>query len=375
MKILYVTTILNTVNAFLIPHIKMLIEQGHKVDVASNVDQADSTKLIELGCEIYDVPFQRSPIKKDNINAYKLIKKILLTKKYDVVHTHTPIASTITRLACKNIKNTKIYYTAHGFHFYKGASISNWLIYYPIEKYLSKFTDTLITINTEDYEIAKSNFKAKRVVYMSGVGINIDKFKNIVVDKVGKRQELGIPHDSSVVLSVGELNKNKNHDVIIRAIAKINNPNIHYVICGKGPVEGYLKNLCKELKIEGNVHLLGYRKDVAEIYKISDIFVFPSYREGLPVSLMEAMASGLPIVCSNIRGNTDLIENGKGGFLVSPSDPDNFAEYINELILNSKLRDKFIKFNLNKIEKYSLYNVTRELKHIYGEILGDCIYN
>lgn len=365
MKILYVTTILNTVNAFLIPHIGTLIEQGHKVDVASNAIQSDNAKLLELGCEIYNVPFQRSPLKKDNINAYKQIKKIIFEKKYDVVHTHTPIASTITRLACKNIKNTKVFYTAHGFHFFKGAPIINWLLYYPVERLLARYTDVLITINKEDYNRAK-RFKAKKVIYVPGVGLDISKFRDLLVDKSQKRKGIGVPDDSFVLLSVGELNKNKNHEVIIKAVAKLNNHNIYYLICGQGPLENYLKQTIIELNIEKQVKLLGFRKDINEIYKAADVFVFPSYREGLPVSLMEAMASGLPVICSNIRGNTDLIEDGKGGYLVVPNDINGWSASIRKMISqnNKSMND----VNIQNIQKFDLNHVLKQIKSVYSEI-------
>jgi len=174
-----------------------------------------------------------------------------------------------------------------------------------------------------------------------------------------------LPEDAFVVLSVGELNKNKNHEVVIRAIAKIKNPTIHYVICGKGPLESNLKKLSIELGIGENVHILGFRQDIPEICKISDVFAFPSYREGLPVSLMEAMATGLPVVCSNIRGNSDLIEDRKGGYLVKSKDVDYFTKCINELISDSRLRSEFVKFNLNKIENFSVENTLSEMERIY----------
>ena len=257
------------------------------------------------------------------------------------------------------------FYTAHGFHFFKGAPILNWLIYYPVEKWLARYTDTLITINKEDYERAKSKFKAKRVEYVPGVGIDLKKFNTVKVDRDLKRSQLGLPKEAFVVLSVGELNKNKNHEVIIRAIAKIDNPDIHYIVCGEGPLKGYLIDLSEDLGIKNRVHLLGIRKDIAEICKVSDLFTFPSYREGLSVALMEAMANGLPVVCSNVRGNSDLIEDGKGGYLIEPVDVEGFAKYIKGLIEDSRLKSEFGDFNHKKIENYSIENVLKEMEEIY----------
>ncbi len=365
MKILYVTTISNTVNAFLIPHIKMLIDEGHQVDVAFNIEQEIKPEIYEMGCKIHQLPLQRSPLKKDNFRAYKILKKIIISEGYDLVHTHTPIASAIVRLVCRSLNNVRVFYTAHGFHFFKGAPIVNWFIYYPVEKWLAKYTDTLITINKEDYSRAKRKFKAKRVEYVPGVGIDLKKFNTVKVDRDLKRSQLGLPKEAFVVLSVGELNKNKNHEVIIRAIAKIDNPDIHYIVCGEGQLKGYLRDLSEDLGIKNRVHLLGFRKDIAEICKVSDLFTFPSYREGLSVALMEAMANGLPVVCSNIRGDSDLIEDGKGGYLVEPGDVEGFAKYIKELIEDSEIRIELGGFNHKKIENYSIENVLKEMEEIY----------
>lgn len=365
MRVLYVSTISNTINAFMIPHIKMLFEQGHHVDIACNMEREIDKGLVKLGCRVHDISFSRSPLNKNNIKAYRDLKKLVIDGKYDLVHTHTPVASAITRLVCKNIKGAKVFYTAHGFHFYTGAPIKNWLIYYPLEKWLSKYTDTLITINKEDYERAKNDFKAKRVEYIPGVGLDIDKFTNVVVDKAGKRQELGLPEDAFVILSVGELNKNKNHEVVIRAIAKLNNPNIHYVICGKGSLESYLKKLSTELGIRENLHLLGYREDIPEIFKISDVFVFPSFREGLPVSVMEAMASGLPVICSEIRGNTDLIDT-MGGGLFNPHSVDSCKKSILEISKNNWI--KMSKYNIEKIKSFSDDAIKKKISMLYKEV-------
>lgn len=373
MKILYVTTISNTVNAFLIPHIKMLIEEGHQVDVAFNIEQEVNSEIYEMGCKIHQLPLLRSPLKKDNFRAYKMLKNIIISEGYDLVHTHTPVASAVVRLVCRNLNNVRVFYTAHGFHFFKGAPILNWLIYYPVEKWLARYTDTLITINKEDYDRAKNKFKVKRVEYIPGVGVNLEKFNTVEIDRNLKRSELDLPKDALIILSVGELNKNKNHEVVIRAIAKLDNLNIHYVICGRGPLESYIKKLSTELGIGENLHLLGYREDIPEICKTSDVFVFPSYREGLSVALMEAMANRLPVVCSNIRGNSDLIERGKGGYLINPRDIGGFANAINNLANEQELRKTMSLSNLEVIKKFDVKNVKKEMKKIYKDIIGGVI--
>jgi glycosyltransferase involved in cell wall biosynthesis len=350
----------------MIPHIKMLVSRGHNVDIACNIQREIDKGLLELGCKVHDISFSRSPLNKTNIKAYRDLKELIIDGKYDLVHTHTPVASAITRLVCKHVKQIKVFYTAHGFHFHKGAPLKNWLIYYPLEKWLAQYTDTLITINNEDYLRAKSKFKAKRVEYIPGVGLDIDKFKNVVVDKVVKRQELSLPEDAFVVLSVGELNKNKNHEVIIRAIAKINNPIIHYVVCGRGPLESYLMKLSKELCVSDNVHLLGLRKDIPEICKISDVFAFPSLREGLGMAALEAMAARLPIVTSNVHGIVDYSIDGKTGYTCRPTVVDEFTNGIINLFNDLNTRNQMGENNSKAVDKYNLDKVLSLLDKIYN---------
>ena len=309
MRILYVVTVGCTMNFFK-DLIKELIDEGHVVDIACN-EQEDKVPECyrEWGCKVYHHSCSRSPFSKGNIEAVGEIKGIVKENNYDIVHCHTPIAAACTRLACQKLRKrnkVKVIYTAHGFHFYKGAPIQNWIIFYPIEKICAYFTDVLITINQEDYELAQKKMKAKKVEYVPGVGIDVDKFKNTVVDRTEKRREIGVPEDCFLLMSVGELNENKNHQVIIKAMAQIENEDIHYIIAGVGHLDKYLIELARELKIADRVHLLGYRTDVAELYKTADLFCFPSIREGLPVSVMEAMASGLPVVAAKNRGTREL---------------------------------------------------------------------
>lgn len=368
MKILYVSTISNTINTFMIPHIKMLIENGHQVDVAFNIIQDVNPNISEMGCEIYEIPFQRSPFRKQNITAFKTLSNIVETQKYDLLHVHTPVAAAIARMVCKS-KNVKVIYTAHGFHFFTGAPILNWLLYYPVEKYLAKCTDVLITINKEDHERSLTSLNAKQCIYIPGVGIDVEKFEDVNVDRIKQREEMGISADDFIILSVGETNKNKNHETVIRALASMKNDRIHYIICGEGPLMGNLSDLVEQLKVQNQVHLLGFRRNIPEICKIADVFVFPSYREGLSVALMEAMALGMPIICSNIRGNIDLVDVNKGGELVNPKDCKAFAIAIAKLENSEDLCMKYGLYNKEKIKQYSSEHVLAELKQVYQNVI------
>lgn len=367
MKILYVTTVGITM-IFFKNLIKALTDSGNTVDIITN--NADSPVPVfynDLGCKVYSMDSSRSPFSINNFKAYKQLKKHLETHKYDIIHCHTPIAAAITRLAAKKIrkKGAKIIYTAHGFHFYKGAPLKNWLIYFPVEWLCSFMTDKLITINKEDFEFSKKHLHPQKTIYIPGVGIDSEYFSSREINSSELRKKLGISEDNSILLSVGELNDNKNHETVIKAIAELKIKNITYLICGKGNKKEYLQSLANSLAVEKQVIFAGHRSDIADIYKLSDIFVFPSKREGLPVSLMEAMAAGLPCIASDIRGCKDLIKNGKNGFLCNPLIPREFSEKILFLLDNAKIKEAFAEENKTILKPFSIKNILKELETAY----------
>lgn len=378
-KALVVTSVASTLDQFCMNDIGLL-QKTHNVYVAANFSIGNNTskervkefklELLKKNIIVNEINFNRNPLSKVNFFAYKDIKKFINSTTFQVIHCHTPIAAMILRLVARKArkKGTKVIYTAHGFHFFKGAPLKNWLIYYPIERWLARYTDMIITINKEDYERAKKSFKAGRVEYIPGVGIDTSKFGEIVVDKLAKRRELDIPDDAFVVLSVGELNKNKNHETIIRSISKLNNPNIYYVICGQGILENYLKDLIKKLGLDKQVKLLGYYRDIAEINKASDVFAFPSKREGLGLAALEAMASGLPLITSNIHGIVDYAIDGVTAYCYSPTDIDGFADGIRKLANDSSLRDRIGKYNADAVKKFDIKAVNELMKVIYENI-------
>ena len=366
MRILYVTTISLTMNTFFKPHVEMLVKEGHEVDIACNFRDMDLHELdSNLGCKIYQIDFSRVPISLGNMRSFAQLNNVVKNGNYDIVHCHTPNASVITRLVCRKLRrknNLKVFYTAHGFHFYKGAPMLNWLVFYPIELFCSRFTDKLITINKEDFELAKRKFKVKEIYYVPGVGIDLSKFRNIEINRVKKRCEIGVPENAFLIFSVGELNENKNHQVVIRAMAKLKDSNLHYAIAGVGDKREYLLELASDLGVLEQLHMLGYRKDVAELYKASDLFCFPSFREGLSASLMEAMASGLPCIVSYIRGNTDLI-NENGGRLFVPHDENALVAGLREVFAadTKNMGDQ----NRIMVEKFSLDTIKKQMLKIY----------
>lgn len=363
MNILYVTTIGGTMPFFKI-FIKELIESGHCVDLACNTDLYPVPGYFkEWGCNIYNLSCTRKCFDFYNLKAIWEIERIIKNKKYSIVHCHTPIASICTRIACNKSRKygMRVFYTAHGFHFYKGAPLKNWLFYYPIEWFCSFFTDELITINQEDFKLAKEQFHAKNVKYIPGVGIElIDTDSKL--SKKNKRKELGLTEDDFVLLSVGELNDNKNHIVVIHAMKDLKNKRIKYLICGKGEKKDFLLKQIKYNKLEKRVKLLGFRTDVKEIMQVVDCFIHPSFREGLPVSIMEAMGFGLPVITSNIRGCQDLIVDQYGGFLCNPNEYVEFREAITKVFESSQLFSQMKIFNLEYIKKFDMEHVNIMLR-------------
>ena len=279
----------------------------------------------------------------------------------------------IARLAANKFRKCgcKVIYTAHGLQFYDGAPKKDWMIYYPIEKFLSRFADAIITINHEDYKRVSTKFHNKSTYYIPGVGVNINTYGKIEIDIAEKKKELNVSNEDIVVLSVGELIVRKNHLSVIEGLAKVDNPKVKYFIAGTGPLRNMLQQRIQDLGLESQVFLLGYRTDVKELLKCTDVFVLPSIQEGLSVALMESMAGGLPIVCSRIRGNTDLIEEGKGGYLCDVFNADDYADAIKRLIDDSELRKQMGEYNKNKIKDFSIEIVDQKMRKIYQEVLSN----
>jgi glycosyltransferase involved in cell wall biosynthesis len=336
----------------------------------------DSVEIEEdekkYGIKIFQIDFIRNPFDPRNIKAYSQVIKLIKKENYDLIHCNTPIGGVIGRLAGKKCGVNKIIYQAHGFHFFTGAPLLNWIIYYPVERILAHLTHALITINTEDYELAKK-FRLKEngnVYYVPGVGIDLYNVEPAEAqDCKNLRQKLGIKDSDFVLISVGELNKNKNNRIIIEAMNELNNQNIHYLVCGDGSAREDLQNLAEKYNLARNVHFLGYRNDIEELLNISDVFVMPSIREGLSRSIMEAMAVGKPCIVSDIRGNRDLISNETGGYLCGSTDVKMFAEAIRNLANNDRLVREMGKYNLKMIKLYDINVVAEKLESIYKETI------
>lgn len=371
-SMLMLASVASMIDQFNMNNIEILLSLGYKVAVACNfkVGNTCSDKRIkelkeelkELGVKFYQIDFDRNVMNlQQNMEAYKQVEKLVKLQRYDFIHCHSPIGGVIGRIVAHETK-TKVIYTAHGFHFYDGAPKKNWLLYYSIEKALSRWTDILITINKEDYDIACKKLCARRTIYVPGIGIDIKRFKNIPTHKMIKRAELGIDDRDFVILSVGELNDNKNHKVIIEALNRMNESDkCVYVIAGEGINRELLERQAEASNV--NLRLLGYREDIPELLKLSDVFVLPSLREGLNVSLMEAMAAGLPCIAGKIRGNVDLLPEE---YCIEPTSVEKWVERLRAVMMCD--RHQAGAKNEQKIVDFSVDKVNEKMKHIYKHI-------
>lgn len=375
MKILFVATVRSHIGQFHMPFIRELKARGVEVHAAFKDNSADKPGLdLSAIDKTFEVPFERRPLRLNNIKAYRELKKIIDGNGYDAVHCHTPMGAVITRLAAKSArkKGTKVIYTAHGFHFFKGASIKNWMFFYPVEKYLSKYTDCLITINSEDCELAhKKKFRAGKIYKVHGVGVELDKFKAVDADEKARlRAEYGYDGDTFIMIYPADLSVRKNQPMLFDALQKIaeKNKNVKLLLPGQPIRLEEYKRMVSERGIADNVEFLGYRRDINNLVGLSDLSVASSFQEGLPINIIEAMAMGNAIVATDVRGNNDAVEDGVNGYLVPVGDSDLMAEKILELMNDREKLRTFGENGLDMVKDFSTENVNREMLTIYGNL-------
>lgn len=364
-KVLFVATVTKHINTFHIPYLKWFKEQGYEVHVASK-----GNDKIEY-CDIhYDLPLERFPLKKENIYVYNELKKIIKFNNYSIIHCHTPVGGVLTRLAARRSrrKGTKVIYTAHGFHFYKGAPLKNWFIYYPIEKICSKWTDVLITITEEDYIFAKRKLKkTKQIEHIHGVGMNTKRLAADLTfeEKQQIKNKLGIKKDEIVFTYVAELNKNKNQVLLIDVMKELKKENmqVKLLLVGSGELIDQYKEYTKKSNMDNEIKFLGRRLDINELLSITDIYIASSIREGLPVNVMEAMYKELPIIATNNRGHRELVKNNENGYIIESK--DQMKQKIKEVLKNKNLKINICNNSREILCKYGIESVIQDMKKIY----------
>jgi len=372
-KVLFVATVESHLLNRHIPFKKLFQGKDYEVHIATKLGNRQQ-EFNDIGVIKHNVDFSRSPYSPKVFKSLQQMEKLLKEIRFSLVHVHTPVAAFVTRLACQRTNKHPVLYTAHGFQFYKGAPVKNWLLYYNMEKLAAHWTDGLITRNEEDYKAAQK-FKLRKngkVFFVPGVGVDIVSLEQRIasIDRSEKRKELGLSVDTVVAITVGELNANKNHIQALKALSKLTKTNFHYLIVGNGESEQKLKKAVDELMLQDKVSFLGFRRDVPELLTASDVFILTSRREGLPKAVLEAMAVGLPIIATDVRGNRDLVKSGENGYLVPLDDVEQTAIAIERLINSENLRRSMGEKSKELVKQYDLQCILKEMEEIYDNILN-----
>ncbi len=370
-KVLFCATVDYHFKAFHLPFMKWFQEQGWEVHVAANGD----LKLPYVNKK-YNIPIQRSPLNIKNVKAFHELKSIINNNKYRIIHCHTPMGGMLARLAALRARKhgAKVIYTAHGFHFCQGSPSLNWIIFYPVERTLARGTDCLITINKEDYTRALSHgFKAGNIVCVHGVGVDTGRFKpKEIGNKKELRQKNGYKPEDFLMVYVAEFNKNKNQQFLLRVLARLKKtvPHVRLLLAGNGPMLDYCRQLSQELDVSDRVEFLGYRKDIEKVLPMCDLAVAASFREGLPVNIMEAMACGLPVVATNNRGHKELVYNGESGWLIRSGDIDEMSAKIEMIARDCNLQNRLGNLGREIVEgKYAINRILDKMSAIYSNFM------
>lgn len=370
-KVLFIATVQSHIINFHIPYINLLQKKGYEVHVATKLDNDRYKNASEYVENVIweNIDFSRNPLSKEIFKSYKQIYKYIKENKFDLIHVNTPIASFLTRLAAKKQNISPIIYTAHGFHFFKGAPIQNWFIYYPLEKMASKWSDAIITMNKEDYDISKLKFNNKRcnTYHINGIGVDFKKYVSLKAND-SMRKKLDIESNDLVLSIIGEINKNKNQKQIIDALINLRSKydNIKLLIVGDGDMYQDISSYIEEKNAKDYIKILGFRRDVPEILSLSDIVISCSYREGLPKNIIEAMISKSAIICTDVRGNRDLVTHMENGILVPVNDSEQMSKAIELLYTDRELLKVMSEKSYMLAREYSLDKVLGQMEDIYS---------
>lgn len=370
MRVLLTATVQSHICQFHRPLVEVLHAHGCEVHVAARDNLAEKNGLkLDFADRVFDVPFARSPASPDNLKAFRGLEKLLAEERYDVIHCNTPMGGIVTRLAARKARRNgaKVFYTAHGFHFYKGAPKKNWLVFYPVEKYFSRLTDQLITITGEDYALASRRFHCP-AARIHGVGVDEARYYPVSPEeKLRFREEMGFSPEQKVLLCVGELLPNKNQKMAIRAMKIVADkyPDAVLLLAGNGPEQENLEREIEVCGMENNVRMLGYCTNLQDYQHVADVLVSCSFREGLPLNIVEAMLSGNPVVATENRGHRELIRDGENGFLVPTDDAEAMAERVLELLGDGAAATEIGRSARLFAADYGYKNVKRELERVY----------
>ncbi len=382
-RILMLASVASMIDQFNQSNIRLLADMGYEVHVACNFRKGNTCDAVHIRrfrrrlgsqgviCHQWDCPRDVLAV-RDCLRAFAQLLRLTQAYRFEMMHCHSPVGSALARMIAHE-RGIRVIYTAHGFHFYRGAPWKNWMLYFPVEKLLSRWTDVLLTINKEDYLFAKAHFHAGSIRYLHGIGIDTGRFRDyrpkMSKEEFGRKYR--IPNDAKILLSVGELSVRKNHRLVISLLPKLDD-SVYYLICGQGAQQKRLVQLALRRGVFERVRFLGYQEDVREFYAHADIFVLPSLQEGLPAALMEAMACGLPCIVSDIRGNRELAGRAAcllpGGMRMGRRQILKFQETVRKLLESESYRQSCIRQNLENMPGYDWSVVKKRMQSIYMQM-------
>lgn len=351
------------IRKFYIPFIKLLQENDWQVDVACRMDEP-----VPEADHAYDLPCDRNPFRGGIAKSVKILKGILRENDYDLLVCSTVVGSIVARLAAAAFRNNglKVIYMCHGLHFFPGASISRWVMGYPVEKILASKTDVIIITNKADLDTAKKYLNIPVIEKSHSMGVNLQRFRDAALsgnERVERREALGIAPDDFVLTYVAEIIANKNQRMLLDAfeIVRKTVPNAKLMLIGPEHDGGALRKLAQSRGVQDEVLFLGWRSDVPTLLHLADIYVASSKSEGLGLNLIEAMACNLPVVATQNRGHAESIDQGKNGFLVEVNDSQTMAEHVLRLWGDEVLRKTITAQAQQDIEKFGTEEAIKEL--------------
>lgn len=374
---LFVTTVPVTLEVFLVPFARHFRGLGWRIDGLANGAAGNAALEADFD-RLHDAGWTRNPLSPSNlIGTAARVRQLVTNNNYDIVHVHTPIAAFVTRFALRGLAQSTrpiVIYTAHGFHFYSGQNRLSHAVYRTMERVAARWTDYLVTINAEDHAAALSlgTIDRSRVRLINGIGVDIARFADAAQDPgaaVRVREELGVSEDAFLLLMIAEFGAVKRHAHLIDALARVTNPDVVVVFAGDGPLESEVRASVSAHGLRESVRFAGYRRDIPQLLSASDALVLVSEREGLPRSVLEAMASGIPVIGTRTRGITDAV--GDTGWVVPKYDPAALAAAIDESASNpAEAHRRGLLARARAQQRFSLDSIIADYEELYREALA-----
>lgn len=375
-KLLMVTTIPDTIKAFLLPLASHFRDRGWQVD-AMACGISKSAECLQAFDRVWEVEWSRNPLDPRNLLvAPRIIQAAVQQEEYDIVHVHTPVASFVTRYALKNLRQQgkpQVIYTAHGFHFHPGGKLLKNAVFLALEKLAGSWTDYLVAINHDDEEAAKHHkiISPEHLCYMPGIGVDLKYYSLDTTTKAEVkqvRQELGLTPTTPLFLSVGELSKRKHPQDVLRAFALLGRPFVSLAFAGNGPLMAQMQQLASQLGVQNQVHFLGLRRDIPSLMRTAVATVLASEQEGLPRCVMESMSMQTPVIGTSIRGTQDLLTGGCG-LLVNLGDIEALAASMAWILDNPQAARVMAQRGYERIADYELSQILQQHEALYAEAL------